>query len=1689
MQTASRLRKLLFWTGVIAVLPVFAGQVRDFTLPPVSWAVQPPEADGDLSDWNESLFTRLESVPASEAALRAGIASAPGPAASIALMRDEASLHVALRAEPTGNGPTPAFATAVLTFLAETDPAVRIDLLARAVSGTTSGAPGHFEARIPLSELPDLVRVPRIDVALSWEGMGPDTLRTRPEAERRDRIHQSLSALTASPRFAANAYLPNPEQWGTLVFGAGAEALVPVDTPLVRDATRAPAPRLDRPVAIDGDLADWSGLPSFPFALLPGSADPSFSGTLAFAFDDDALYVAATLRHPDGIPLNSAPASTGAGYGGGDALQLRFSDGGPDSASLCAWPDTATGRLALTIDGAAPERRDLLAQGAELAIRGMPDGKDAGPAVAYEIRLPWTVLPLRRPSAGPEDAERPVWRATAQPWWCAGSPAFHFVSALRLEPEPRLAAPYTMPRDGHVSIGVFHADGRLVRQLAVGAWREKGVQAEPWDGLDMHGEPVAPGDYRIRGIVRDKIAWDYIGTLGNPGSPPWPTADGRGDWLSDEAPPQGVATDGENVYVAAPGSENGFAVMKLGPDGRKIWSVGEPRFFPRCVSLSYLDGRLYALYSGPELDDTKTGRLLANGLHAVGRAILVCYDAATGDRAAFSRTDPDTVIARWPYREESTSLPTLVREDGFRPARYIGQPRYWCTGSGETTSAIGLAATPERIAVSRLYENKLEFFHPDTAGKTGEMPLERPAGLHARPDGTLLAISGERVVRIAPDNAVTPVVTAGLDAPVALTEAPDGTILVSDWGRAMQVKRFSPDGRALGAVGAPGGRPFVGPWKEDAMLLPHGLAVTGQGALYVAEADMHPKRLSVWDAATGAFRRDFLGPFPYSTSTFFWTVPGEPEGRLHFGGNVWDFDFRTGASRILGTDLRRMDDRAPFTPSAANAISINSGTTFEKDGRTYLALGGDVNSIAIFRIEPDTPPVPCAAVGCVQRLRTDRDGTGALTWDSDIGRHLYPDARPAFFRGHAGDNFAWSDRNGDGLAQEEEMTWHPSLTRGEPFGANGNEQAEFHIDWSQACDPSGVIYVGGFCRDAECIYRLAPVEWLPTGPVYDVARTTILHRFPSPGHCLAGLFADRAGNIHATLTSSSRHSAMQKPESRDAAVSFTPDGTVRWRIPAAEDLTENSFEASAFCGEFDVPGIGSVLGSWIWWWNCRPYLVSSDGLLVGTFFSDAKLGPDALWGESLTFYHQTADGSLYVINGGNNAPHFFRLRGLENASRFESAFSVAADDLARSQTPADGAGAAPEPRDPIVIAPRPDPASVREISLADPLSPSRSAVIGLARIGDDLQLRAGVRTAHGGFHQAGRDVRTLFLAGDCIDLFLETDPDAPADRREAVPGDRRLLLSALGGQPVAVLYEPRTDPPAESPVQLMAARFDRITVLENAEVSIEAAPDGYLLSARIPLAALGLSADDTRDLRGDVGIVFSDGVSGRERRLCHYNDDTGMLSDLTTEATLRPDRWGPVFRPARDNLFADEPWIVELERHGADAEVAPASFPEVTILVTNACVFPPDAFTAPDYEDFRRAANGGSGAPHVSLCRAFAVTGGETLLPRIRYCASGLRREIREPGPDRGYCCATLRLHFHGEDGREIRHVPFVRIEEDSTDWRTCAGVSERISADGLVHVPAGARSGILSVKFTCLSPTPAPRIDLGLAELIPIQP
>jgi len=153
-----------------------------------------------------------------------------------------------------------------------------------------------------------------------------------------------------------------------------------------------------------------------------------------------------------------------------------------------------------------------------------------------------------------------------------------------------------------VTLVVEDAKGNRVRNLVAATPFPAGDNVVWWDGRDesvrvpyvegntvgihgiyrVGGRPVAPGQYRVRGLVRDEVKLRYEFTVyPNVGAPPWRTGgrdNGSGAWLSDHTPPTDIEfvpatpglTEEARVYISAPVAEAGFGLIWTDLSGRKI---------------------------------------------------------------------------------------------------------------------------------------------------------------------------------------------------------------------------------------------------------------------------------------------------------------------------------------------------------------------------------------------------------------------------------------------------------------------------------------------------------------------------------------------------------------------------------------------------------------------------------------------------------------------------------------------------------------------------------------------------------------------------------------------------------------------------------------------------------------------------------------------------------------------------------------------------------------------------------------------------------------------------------------------------------------------------------------------------------------------------------------------------------------
>jgi hypothetical protein len=148
-----------------------------------------------------------------------------------------------------------------------------------------------------------------------------------------------------------------------------------------------------------------------------------------------------------------------------------------------------------------------------------------------------------------------------------------------------------------------------------------------------------------------------------------------------------------------------------------------------------------------------------------------------------------------------------------------------------------------------------------------------------------------------------------------------------------------------------------------------------------------------------------------------------------------------------------------------------------------------------------------------------------------------------------------------------------------------------------------------------------------------------------------------------------------------------------------------------------------------------------------------------------------------------------------------------------------------------------------------------------------------------------------FIGGDGVDLQLE------------VPGRGaiRLFTAPLAGKPVAAYWQAKAEA-ADNAVTYMvannpanAASFDLVKRIDNATVKTAVGFNAYTVLVRVPLAELGLNAALGQDVKGQAGVIYSD-PSGTRRaaRLYWHNKNTGLVSDVPSEARLEPRHWGPI---------------------------------------------------------------------------------------------------------------------------------------------------------------------------------------------------
>ncbi|HEV3427427.1 MAG TPA: hypothetical protein VG320_06060 [Paraburkholderia sp.] len=1116
---------------------------------------------------------------------------------------------------------------------------------------------------------------------------------------------------------------------------------------------------------------------------------------------------------------------------------------------------------------------------------------------------------------------------------------------------PPIGIHFSLAQPGYVTLVIETTDGRRVRNLISETPFPAGDNTAWWDGLDdlgrdpdaaahgqyrIPGRLVAPGTYRVRGLVRPALKALYEFNPYDPGRPPWKTAQRDSDWLANHAAPSAVlfvpggatgaahaGPDGA-VLVGSYVTEGGSGLAWLDMQGKKRWGqtwmggvwTGATQLArdtaPHAASGVYA----YAATSwrGDQPGDHYS-ELRLNALMTAGAQQKAPADARLG-------TGEDIAVITPAYRIDEPADTVKPAIDDPYPERHA--------------AVSGLAAHDGLVVVSLRALNQLLFVDAARHRVVQRTPLADPRGLAFDAQGHLLALSGARLVRLDANldsngqlhiSPPQDVIAAGLEDPQALCVDQSGAIYVSDWGKSHQVKVFDAAGKLLRAIGH-AGAPAVGLYDPQHMNHPAGISLDGSGRLWVAENDKTPKRVSVWDAASGRLVNAFYGPPRYGGGGTL-----DPRDRTRFyyadeaGGLAFKLDWTHGVGVPSAITYRADSDDLGLSGSDTGGMPdypLYRGTERYLTNAHSAQVTGRPSAI-IWHLGADGVAHPAAAAG------STFDSAGKLlpAFNTDAMRARMPAGSDPQHRALL---FLWRDANGDGRMSPDEVTfWQPQGEARGNAAMLGNVTVLDDLSFAIAYAGSAAVMVPATSLGARGV------------PVYDVAHAKTL-----------------ATNVQAPVSTG----GAQMLVARDGWTIFTtppapfaPQGVsglhaggAAWSYPSLWPGLHASHAAPVPAKPGELIGTTRVLGNpfdaptpsdagQLWAINGNEgsvYLFTTDGLFVATLFKDTRLDtapppPEATRGLDLAAtslgpecFHPTIvradDGNVYM-QAGSTAP-LLRIVGLEGVRRLpDQQISLSAQQLVDAQREARdsaariaGAGAVNTVLNVAIHAEAgaqnwPDSATqwasidTRSVQVGDWGHQDSETKAALAIFADRLYIAVSTDTPTL-LDNSGEALQNLFATGGGIDLMLGANADADPNRSNAVQGDERLVVSRVHDMTKAMLFRPVAAPDGLAPITysspLRTIHFDRVDeVSDKVDVSIEPqqaaggqqAMPGVLYKISVPLSVLGLNATAGRTLAGDIGVLRGNGFQTLQRAYWS-NKAGGLVSDLPGEAELTPNLWG-----------------------------------------------------------------------------------------------------------------------------------------------------------------------------------------------------
>jgi hypothetical protein len=895
-----------------------------------------------------------------------------------------------------------------------------------------------------------------------------------------------------------------------------------------------------------------------------------------------------------------------------------------------------------------------------------------------------------------------------------------------------------------------------------------------------------------------------------------------------------------------------------------------------------------------------------------------------------------TSLLRWDLKGQLVPYPGPAnmeivlaenRTEGSGSKRHVPSP----------DNLAGAALVGGKLYVSLRQDNRILVVDPRTGHTISDLKFDKP-GMLAVDGQSLIALTGDALVRLDPstgnaERLFRPALSAAMPFPpgtddffsaaktarvvTGLAVSAAGEIFISDNGVDQNVKVFSATGTLLRQIGRQGGRPLAGSWDTSGMYQPHGITVDSTGQLWVTETDPMPRHISVWDAATGAFRREFLGPARYG-------APGagfdcEDATRWIGSGALWKLDFAAATATPTATLYHRTQPNQidGELPSYLYNFCHQDGRTFVigqrcylsvyellKDGRLKLwAVCGTAHDLA--NIARWTLPRTIAEAMKLDEVPGLQDKVGQFHDFVSLPEESLRD------RGLV----LWVDKNGDGIVQPEEIELsEPGYSIVGGWGS-GNATLNLRFLLSKG-QQKKQFFVG----------TLASQGFLPSGaPDYRLARCLEAAKLLRPASESSG---PPVHDVQATAQDGFGRLLVNASPMR----AFDANGKLLWTVPNPWIGVHGSHEAP-------LPEIGVMQGA-LYFLGTAPldsqgevtvlngnhgrfFVMTTDGLYLDEMFKDVRVTQQAdaylIGGECFGGYfgRNRADGRYY-LQSGHTDYRIFRIDGLDHLHRAQGSFHVSLEQTAAAQRKLERGIAAGQPSRVITVPRVPAGNSLA----ADPQKwpGDWSATWGNAarafpyvqvkilRRGDRLHLAYRVKDPSPLLNH-GSDWTLLFKTGDSVNFEFSTDPAARVDRSTPFPGDRRLLIAPYQGKPVAVLYSYR-EPRATRPVPFSSPwRTERVDRVATRQLIDNAKP-----LAHDPCGAAVYHSDKRLILlvvdAGGQARAISIGIDGK------YKADAGPVTLRVAEPVAR---WTALaMQDAQTLLAAADGRVIRFSRQGDD---------------------------------------------------------------------------------------------------------------------------------------------------------------------------